>query len=149
MERSQSGKPVYRKHEDGHLLQVLITCQFFFYIYKSYVLTCNSFYCVSVKCIHPEHVTAFHVDHLQYKIDLHNFLCFCSRTTVYSNLVSFEYSQHLEFALCTSFYHPTLHSILHLLVIPFYYYFLLYFQSIFFNYAVKICMNFCFILQTC
>lgn len=78
MERSQSGKPVYRKHEDGHLLQVLITCQFFFYIYKSYVLTYNSFYCISVKCIHPEHVTAFHVDHLQYKIDLHILIFFVS-----------------------------------------------------------------------
>lgn len=105
MERSQLGNPLYRKHDDGHLLQVLETCTFF-YIYKSWVLTYNSFYCISLKCIHPEHVTAFHVDHLQCQIDLHVLFFFVSVAGLQCIAILFPLnilnSNYLEFALCTS-----------------------------------------------
>lgn len=124
--------------------------QFFFNIYKSYVLA-NIQLILLHKCEMHTSKTCYCFSCWSFAIrnwpPYSIFLCFCSRTTVYSNLVFFEYSQLTVTIL--NFYHPTLHSILHLLVIPFYYYFLLYFQSICFNYAIKICMNFCFILQTC
>lgn len=77
-----------------------------FYIYKSWVLTYNSFYCISLKCIHPEHVTAFHVDHLQCQIDLHVLFFFVSVAGLQCIAILFPLnilnSNYLEFALCTS-----------------------------------------------
>lgn len=78
----------------------------FFYIYKSWVLTYNSFYCINLKCIHPEHVTAFHVDHLQCQIDLHVLFFFVSVAGLQCIAILFPLnilnSNYLEFALCTS-----------------------------------------------
>lgn len=101
MERSQLGNPLYRKHDDGHLLQVLETCTFFLYLQ---ILSTNIQF--SLKCIHPEHVTAFHVDHLQCQIDLHVLFFFVSVAGLQCIAILFPLnilnSNYLEFALCTS-----------------------------------------------
>lgn len=60
----------------------------------------------SLKCIHPEHVTAFHVDHLQCQIDLHVLFFFVSVAGLQCIAILFPLnilnSNYLEFALCTS-----------------------------------------------
>lgn len=92
--RSQLGNPLYRKHDDGHLLQVLETCTFFLYLqilstniqfillHKFEMHTSRTCYCFSCWSFAMPNWPPCSI-----------FLCFCSRTTVYSNLVSFEYSQ--------------------------------------------------------
>lgn len=86
MERSQLGNPLYRKHDDGHLLQVLETCTFFLYLqilstniqfillHKFEMHTSRTCYCFSCWSFAMPNWPPCSI-----------FLCFCSRTTVYSN----------------------------------------------------------------
>lgn len=113
MERSQLGNPLYRKHDDGHLLQVLETCTFFLYLqilstniqfillHKFEMHTSRTCYCFSCWSFAMPNWP-----HLQCQIDLHVLFFFVSVAGLQCIAILFPLnilnSNYLEFALCTS-----------------------------------------------